>query len=358
MRLLLVGILLLTLGVAGVATYLIRTYKNPEAIEELGKVKDAPSFKVLLANKNLPVGTVVTEGDVDWHVWVEEALNKQVFVWVDKQDQEAKRKKDIVGGIVRRAISAGEPVLESKLFKRDAPGFLAGMLGKGMRAVSVAVSAVTGASGFIFPADSIDVVLTHDKIKEVLKKRAPKTGKAPLIALSSASETILRNIRVIATGQQVTGFDKDSKAVVVPTVTLELTPKQAEILTTARGMGKLSLVLRSLEGNTDEPGPLTFTTDVEVSPLLSNIDAILQRLAPPKPAPKPAPVVAAVAPEPKKESPVEKEPVKIVVEDISQKVEKKTVVKVEEKKEKKKMKKKVIKVYRGGSAKTQEIEVK
>lgn len=354
MRLLLVGILLLTLGVAGVATYLIRTYKNPEAIEELGKEQEVPSFKVLLANKEMPVGTVVTEGDVTWHEWIEDALNKQAFVWVDKEDQEAKRKKDIVGGIVRRTISAGEPILESKIFKRDEPGFMAGMLGSGMRAVSVAVSAITGASGFIFPGDFIDLVLTHDKFKEVLKKRAPKKGKAPLVALSSASETILRNIRVIATGQQVTGFDKQSKAVVVPTVTLELTPKQAEMLVTARSMGKLSLILRSLEGNLDEAGPRTFTTDVEVSPLLTNIDAILQRLTPPPPPPL-KPEIAAAPPEPKKVAPVEEEPANKVVEDLSPKVEKRIVREIVKKEEKKK---KVIKVYRGGSAKTQEIEGK
>ncbi len=318
MRVLIVGIIVLSLGVAGVATYLITTFKTPEAIDKLQEEKAPLKIKVLVANQDLPIGAVLTEQAMSWQAWVEEALNEQ-FTAVDNEQQQAERMREFAGGIVRRVIHAGEPILASKLFKRDEPGFLAGMLEPGMRAVSISVTAVTGASGFIFPGDYVDVVLTHDKIREVMQKRikkSPKT-KAPLTILSTASETILRHIRILATGQKVDQFD--TTALIVGTVTLELTPKQAEMVATAKSMGKLSLVLRSQEEGEIEEGPLTFTTDVEVSPFLKNFDSIIQELMPPPRTP---------------------------------------ASRVATKKTEKKEKKRVIKIFRGGASQTEEVSAK
>ena len=319
MRVLIVGIIVLSLGVAGVATYLITTFKTPEAIDKLQEEKAPLKIKVLVANQDLPIGAVLTEQAMSWQAWVEEALNEQ-FTAVDNEELQAERMREFAGGIVRRVIRAGEPILASKLFKRDEPGFLAGMLEPGMRAVSISVTAVTSASGFIFPGDYVDVVLTHDKIREVMQKRVKKSPniKAPLTILSTASETILRHIRILATGQKVDQFD--TTALIVGTVTLELTPKQAEMVATAKSMGKLSLVLRSLEEGEIEEGPLTFTTDVEVSPFLKNFDSIIQELMP---RPKAAAASRAVT-----------------------------------KKTEKKEKKRVISVFRGGASQTEEVSAK
>ena len=126
--------------------------------------------------------------------------------------------------------------------------------------MSVSVSAKTGAAGFILPGDEVDILLTHDKAREVLQKMGPRDPNAPLVVLYFTTETILRNVPVLAVDQKIEDFE--NKAEVVKTVTLELSPKQSEILTTARAMGKLSLVLRSLEGVRDTESPETFTTDV------------------------------------------------------------------------------------------------
>ena len=319
MRVLIVGIIVLSLGVAGVATYLITTFKTPEAIDKLQEEKAPLKIKVLVANQDLPIGAVLTEQAMSWQAWVEEALNEQ-FTAVDNEELQAERMREFAGGIVRRVIRAGEPILASKLFKRDEPGFLAGMLEPGMRAVSISVTAVTSASGFIFPGDYVDVVLTHDKIREVMQKRVKKSPniKAPLTILSTASETILRHIRILATGQKVDQFD--TTALIVGTVTLELTPKQAEMVATAKSMGKLSLVLRSLEEGEIEEGPLTFTTDVEVSPFLKNFDSIIQELMPP-------PRAAAAS-------------------------------RAGTKKTEKTEKKRVIRIFRGGAPQTEEVSAK
>jgi pilus assembly protein CpaB len=135
MRVLIVGIIVLSLGVAGVATYLITTFKTPEAIDKLQEEKAPLKIKVLVANQDLPIGAVLTEQAMSWQAWVEEALNEQ-FTAVDNEELQAERMREFAGGIVRRVIRAGEPILASKLFKRDEPGFLAGMLEPGMRAVT------------------------------------------------------------------------------------------------------------------------------------------------------------------------------------------------------------------------------
>ena len=121
----------------------------------------------------------------------------------------------------------------------------------------------------------MDILLTHDKAREVLQKMGPRDPNAPLVVLSSVTETILRSVLILAVDQKIDDFE--NKAEVAKTVTLELTPKQSEILTTARAMGKLSLVLRSLEGARDKETPESYTTDVEVSPFLSRINTELEK---------------------------------------------------------------------------------
>ena len=268
MRVLIVGILVLALAVAGIATYLIKSFSGEENIEELQKEAEVKKIRVLVASKNLATGVTLTEDSMTWQFWVDESLNKQ-YVVVDEEELEGERIKEFIGGVVRRPMFEGEPILASKVFKRDKPGFMAGMLDAGKRAMSVKVTADTGAAGFILPGDEVDVLLTHDKAREVVKKLGPKDPSATLVVLTYTTETILRSIPVLAVDQKIEDFE--NKAEVVRTVTLELSPKQAEILATALAMGDLSLVLRSLEGVRDREAPETFTTDIEVSPILSRL---------------------------------------------------------------------------------------
>jgi pilus assembly protein CpaB len=100
------------------------------------------------------------------------------------------------------------------------------------------------------------------------------SGKGPSLQ-HQASETVLHDVRVLAVDQKLD--NKASEPVVAQTATLEVTPKQSEIIAVASEMGKLSLSLRSLitppgeettADSTDNAGPGTFTLDSEVSQLL------------------------------------------------------------------------------------------
>jgi pilus assembly protein CpaB len=111
-----------------------------------------------------------------------------------------------------------------------------------MRAVTVAVSATSGVAGFVFPGDRVDLVLTQQV--------AGGDDDAPL----RVSETIIRNIRVLAVDQRITSQDDEGNQVAqnTSTVTFEATPKIAEKIAVAQTIGQLSLSLRSLADNSAE----------------------------------------------------------------------------------------------------------
>jgi pilus assembly protein CpaB len=108
---------------------------------------------------------------------------------------------------------------------------MAAILPAGMRAISTPITEESSAGGFILPNDRVDVILSH-KI-HVGSKDEP------------VSEAVLRNIRVLAIGQEIEMKDGD-KVAAGKTATLEVTPQQAETLALAQSMGEISLSLRSL----------------------------------------------------------------------------------------------------------------
>jgi pilus assembly protein CpaB len=127
-------------------------------------------------------------------------------------------------------MMAGQPIAQNAVVQGTGSGLMAAMLTPGMRALSIVISAESGAGGFILPNDRIDVILT----------RKPDGNNA-----RSSSKTILTNVRVLAVDQTISQ-NKDTPAVVGKTATLEVTQAQAELLGGAQGNGQLSLALRPL----------------------------------------------------------------------------------------------------------------
>ena len=265
--------LLLAVIVAGATAFLARAWLQSERAALIAQAglqrpaSEAPTLKVLVAKQNIRVGQLIKPDTMRWQPWPSADLSPSYFV-------EGKRKdSDFVGAVVRTPIAAGEPLTDAKLVLANSRGFMAAVLQPGMRAVSIPVTATSSVSGFIYAGDRVDVLLTH-----VLNT---KTGQ------HSATETILRNARVIAMDQRV-DFSPGDKPDVAKTATLELTPKQSEIVTLSLKMGDLSLVLRSLQRtgeeeqeNESDNAPAeagdSFTQDSQVSRLIMS--------APPTPEP-------------------------------------------------------------------------
>jgi pilus assembly protein CpaB len=230
---LLLGALVIAIGTALAARSMFAGASAPTA-DAAPAEPQGP--KVLVAKRALPVGTIITADALGYQLWPQEMVQDAYFI-----DGEADMSK-LLGTVVRHPITAGEPVTQGSLVSPGDRGFLAAALGPGMRAVTVSVSEKTAVGGFVFPGDRVDIVLTQT---------VSGAEGQPL----NASETILHNLRVLATDQSTeTTTSEDGKTVVrgFRTVTLEATPKIAEKIAVAQTIGTLSLSLRSIADNQSE----------------------------------------------------------------------------------------------------------
>jgi pilus assembly protein CpaB len=191
---------------------------------------------VLVATKSLPVGTIVGPDAYRFQPWPKELVEEAYYIQGKSEDAK------LVGSVVRTAISAGQPMTMGSLIQPGDRGFLAAALAPGMRAVTVPVSVQSSVAGFIFPGDRVDLMLTQSV--------AGGGDGAPL----KVSETILRNLRVLATDQRTNALGEDGKPVVqtYSNVTVEVTPRMAEKVSVAQTIGAISLSLRSIADSNQE----------------------------------------------------------------------------------------------------------
>ena len=233
----------------------------------------APTLQVLVARNAVHTGQIVKPDDLRWQSWPEGSLAPTYIV-------EGKRPmSDFVGAVARGSIAPGEPITEGKLVLAGTRGFMAAVLQPGTRAVSVPITATSAVSGFIYAGDRVDVLLTH--VLQAL------TGAKEQ---HTATETVLRNARVIAMDQRL-DFSPGDKPDVAKTATLELTPKQSEIVTLAVKMGDLSLVLRSLQDPTrsaTETARMRRPSRATASPTTAQVSRLIKPLARPRAPAEPA----------------------------------------------------------------------
>ncbi|HET9812347.1 MAG TPA: Flp pilus assembly protein CpaB [Sphingomicrobium sp.] len=206
--------------------------------------------KVLVAKKALPVGTIIDAESFAYQPWPKELMQSAYYV----EGATDSDPKQLLGTVVRFAITAGQPVTRGSLVGPQDRGFLAAALGPGMRAITVPVNATGGVAGFVFPGDHVDLMLTQE---------VRGGGDGPPLKVS---ETIVRNIRVLATDQRTTSTNEEGKTVVkaFSNVTLEVTPRIAEKVSVAQTIGTLSLSLRAIADNTAELERAVAAGDVKI----------------------------------------------------------------------------------------------
>jgi pilus assembly protein CpaB len=225
---------LVVLGIAvaagGIAAILASGHKSappppPAPVVQLETVD------VLVAKTDLSRGELIQGSDIGWQVWPKAAANANFIEKSARPDAITQ----FTGAIVRVPVATGQPIYDPMVVFAKGSGFLAAVLPKGMRAVAMVITPESDAGGFILPEDHVDILLTrHDREAE------KRTGSEKIV-----TDTILRNVRVLAIDQTVE--EKSGQKVVVGrTVTLELTPQQAETLALSHELGTLSLSLRSL----------------------------------------------------------------------------------------------------------------
>jgi pilus assembly protein CpaB len=223
---------------AGGAALLVRGMLGGGTPQVAAKTAPAvPMSEVLVASSNLEPGQALKPELVRWEKWPTASVDSSFIT----HEASGTEENAVKGTVVRAPILTGQPILSNAIVHGDQSGFMAATLSDGMRAVSITISADSGAGGFILPNDRVDVILT----------RKPEGNAARGFA-----RTILTNLRVLAVDQTYRQ-EKDTRTVVGKTATVEVTPEQAEVIAGAGMSGTLSLSLRPLSdvnvANADDP---------------------------------------------------------------------------------------------------------
>ncbi len=219
-----------------------------------------PSKMVLVAHGDLHAGQFVRPENLHWQAWPDGGIAPTYIVSGQHQLE------DYVGAIVRNGIGDGEPITDARVVRPGDRGFLAAVLRPGYRAVTVALTPSEALAGLVFPGDHVDLIATLALTDPSAKDDA---GGSP--TQHHASETVLTDLRVLALDQRAD--DQSKQPAVAKTATLEVTPKQAEVIAVVGEIGKLSLSLRSLEQDeapaaNDEGAALSYTFDSDATRLI------------------------------------------------------------------------------------------
>lgn len=202
--------------------------------------KSVDTIPVLVTGADIAVGQLVTEGQLRWVDFPKSAAGRGYIT--NEGGAGEKRRRELSGSIARSALLAGEPITPQKLIKAGQGGVLAAILPQGMRAISTRIKAETAAGSLILPNDHVDVIL--------VRRLRSKGGNEETV-----SDTLFRNVRVIAIGQQIeTKEGKKAADGNASTATLELTPRQSELMALANSLGgDITLALRSVADLSTDP---------------------------------------------------------------------------------------------------------
>lgn len=239
------------------------------------EVEEVPRVQVLVAAKPLGVGREISEGDLKWQTWPEDALFPGAII----RDGEQSAMEAATGKTVR-SLETGQPVHMNVLVEDNQGDFLSANVAKGMRAVGISVKSYTLADRLIRPGDYVDVLLTYR-----VRVNTRNNPDAQAVVNRYATETIIENVRVLAVDKEDTKAvdeveedgkkKKKTKSSKNATLTLEVAPRQAEQLLLATEMGDIGIALRSI-GDQEVPNDGNTTTDVRMSNVLTKLTTMQQ----------------------------------------------------------------------------------
>ena len=232
-RLIILSVAVAAAGGAGYVAKNMVAAPPPQVIVDSPQAPAIALQDVLVLSGDVAMGSQL-ENNISWESWPANGINANFITRAVEPEALEKLK----GSVARVAMYTGEPLRRSKLIG-EGQSFMSSILPSGKRAVATAVSADTSAGGFILPNDFVDVIMT---------RRSDVAGGSGF-----TTETILKNIRVLAIDQTIQEDEEGKKTRVGQTATLELTPQQAEIITVAQQMAdRLTLALRSITDNQEK----------------------------------------------------------------------------------------------------------
>ncbi len=202
---------------------------------------------VILAKEPITAGTIIDETMIDKQPWPAHLVAESFIVADGKQES-------VIGKIARANFEAREPLLASKLAKPGDPGFMAGALPAGSRAVTMAVDAVSGVAGYVLPGDRVDVLLTHNIQEQNMRPSAFTPQRRAGGNTPGITEVLMANVPVLAVNIRPTA-NKEERNNTPSTITLQVEEQGPQQLRLAEKLGTVSLALRSLQDRTAENLP-------------------------------------------------------------------------------------------------------
>lgn len=271
------AVLLLALFLGLVSAVLVYVYLSQG--KDDGEATAADSTEVVVAKVDMPARTRIATDMVEVKSLAANAVHPDAF---DSTEE-------LVGMVTRLPIEDGEQILTSKVaatvsevsWADDDELPLSYVVPPSERAISVQVSEATGAGGLILPGDFVDVIGVFDVTFYGVKDGDPASSEE---LEDYVAVTVLQNVQVLAVAQEVTealpegegdGAEGDGTSQPVlaepadanpeaATVTLAVTPEDAQKLALAEEMGVLKLSLRAV-GETEEP-PVPAIVNPEILP--------------------------------------------------------------------------------------------
>ncbi len=221
-------VLIIGLGLAGFAVYMVKGYFDQQSValeqERAAASRIIPTVDVFAMAREIGYGEVLTREDVKIIPYVEGALPAGVFLAEEELFPDGGKERRLV----LRQMEINEPVMAIKVTEPGGEAGITTRLSQGMRAFAIRVDVTSGVSGFLRPGDRVDVYWTG------------QTGNLTGASIQ-VTKLIESTIKIIAVDQ--TADSSISTALVARTVTVEVTPQQVASLAQAQSSGSLSLSL-------------------------------------------------------------------------------------------------------------------
>jgi len=220
---------------------------------------------VVVATRDLPLGTTLTAEHVRAVAWPKDVLPQNAFAAAPA----------VVGRVTLARLVANEPVTTAKLAPADTRGLLPLVIERGMRGVTVRVDEVAAVGGFIVPGSRVDVLLTAE-VEAPAQGAASGSGQVQIADVTKRQTRILlQNVNVLALGQALEATPTWPQAGhSLTTATLLVTPEESELLALGAAEGTLQLVLRSFDDNAivysdGKKAQDLFAVDTRVQPVVT-----------------------------------------------------------------------------------------
>jgi pilus assembly protein CpaB len=260
-------LILASLTVAGGTGYYVLQSMQPPPQAARPEAPAPRTTDVFVPAAELAAGTILTPERLGRMALAQAAVTDEMFV----AGAEARRRSN--GSVARQMLPKGVPITKSAIVQPGDRGFLAAVLPKGKRAISIPVGEVAGVSGLILPGDRVDIILTY----------SVSGGTIDAERDIRASETVMTNLRVLALDQRLSqkrvapdGSPITDAPPIARTATLAVSPQQAEMITLATTLGDLSLVLNSVHDGGDPEAMDDAVAETEVAP---GITRVLEQIA-------------------------------------------------------------------------------